>query len=86
MGPMIRTFSLGTYDLVCIMTQAVNEATEPSASNEAYEAEDSKSFWMPQEVSSIHHSILEKPRLKRLQWNDSGIVLGHVRPRFKYPV
>lgn len=46
------------------MTQAVNEATEPLASNEAHEAEDSKGFCMPQELSSIHHSNLEKPGLK----------------------
>lgn len=86
---MIGTFSLGTTDdLVCIMTQAVSEATEPLASNEAHKAEDSKGFWMPQEVSSIHHSNLEKPRLKRWQWNDSGFVLRFARPRFqfKYPV
>ncbi|KAJ7427166.1 hypothetical protein WISP_09251 [Willisornis vidua] len=38
---MIRAFSLSIDDLVCIMTQTVNEATEPVAPNETYEAEDS---------------------------------------------
>lgn len=73
---------MGTDDLVCIMTQAVSGATEPRASNEAHE--DSKGFWMLQEDSSIHHSSLEKPRLKRQQWNDSGFGLRHERPRFKF--
>ncbi|KAJ7411234.1 hypothetical protein BTVI_50616 [Pitangus sulphuratus] len=43
---MIRMFSLGIDDLVCIMTQAVIEATEPVA-HEAYEI--TVAFWTPQE-------------------------------------
>ena len=82
---MIRTFSLGIDDLVCIMTQAVNEATEPGAPKQAHEAEDSKGFWMPWEMSNTHHSNLNRPGLKRQQQNDSGLVLERGRPRFKCP-
>lgn len=72
---MIRTFSLGIDDLVCIMTQAANEATEPGTPKQVQEAEDSKGFWMPREVSNTHHSNLKRPGLKRQQRNDSGLVL-----------
>jgi len=41
---MIRTFSLGMDDLVCTMTQAVNEATEPGVPKQADEAESNKHF------------------------------------------
>lgn len=36
---MIRTFSLDIDDLVCIMTQPVNEATEPGVPKQTHETE-----------------------------------------------
>lgn len=82
---MLRTFSLDIDDLVCVMTQAVNKATEPWAPKQAHEAEDSKGSWAPQEVSNTHHSNLKKSGLKRQQQSDSGLVFRCERPWFECP-